>query len=340
MDAARPVLSGAGLSLRRWVYRRLAKSRRTRWLVRDRIGPFRLSVEGLLLDLHPADNSSEHEMFLTGAWPGPASLALIRDGATGKPERPHSVEKPPARAAADAGVMVAEEHHRRRSDMPFPEEPREARSGNRIILEDQRMTGRGGEEDLGGLRVRQRTGNFPVAHGPTHPVLDAVAVHPAFVDPVPRVDRIDEAEGDAEIAQSRRDCLPAVGRAAKRNHQADRVGGVVDVAHGAPRDHLRGVMGQIRLRVHPVFLLLALAACGPVSPRLAADQCEQRARAAVGPTGEVYLGLASHTKGPAWGAEIGISSDFLAGRDPYEVYESCVRKLSGQGPIRPLDLGR
>jgi len=99
-------------------------------------------------------------------------------------------------------------------------------------------------------------------------------------------------------------------------------------------------MGQFRRRVHPALLLMALAACGPVSPRLAADQCEERARAAVGPTGEVYLGVASDIEGPAWGAEIGISSDFLEGRDPYEVYESCVRKLSGQGPIRPLDLGR
>jgi len=84
MEAARPALSGAGLSLRRWVYRRLAKSRRTRWLVRDRMEPFRLSVDGLLLDLHPADNTSEHDMFLTGAWPEPASLALLRERVNGK----------------------------------------------------------------------------------------------------------------------------------------------------------------------------------------------------------------------------------------------------------------
>jgi hypothetical protein len=100
------------------------------------------------------------------------------------------------------------------------------------------------------------------------------------------------------------------------------------------------VIARIRRRVHPVVLLLALAACGPVSPRLAADQCEQRARAALGPTGEVYLGVASGIKGPAWGAKVGVSSDFIEGRDPFEVYDSCVRQLSGQGPIRPLDLGR
>ena len=82
---------------------------------------------------------------------------------------------------------------------------------------------------------------------------------------------------------------------------------------------------------------LALTACGPVSPELAARQCEERARAALGPTGEVGLGITSDGDTSA-GFEIGITSDYLQGRDPYEVYETCVRQKTGQGPIRPLDL--
>ena len=82
---------------------------------------------------------------------------------------------------------------------------------------------------------------------------------------------------------------------------------------------------------------LILAGCGPVSPERAADMCEERARAATGPTGEVGVGITSD--GDARGRfEIGITSDYIRGRDPYDVYDSCVRQKTGQGPIRPLEL--
>ncbi len=87
-----------------------------------------------------------------------------------------------------------------------------------------------------------------------------------------------------------------------------------------------------------LFILsgLLLAACGPMSPDRAANLCEDRARAALGPTGEVGIGIGSNgTKGSV---EIGVTSDYLQGRDPYEVYDSCVRQKTGQGPIRPLEL--
>ena len=84
--------------------------------------------------------------------------------------------------------------------------------------------------------------------------------------------------------------------------------------------------------------LLGLAACGPVSPERAADMCEDRARAATGPTGEIGIGIGSD--GPASSVEIGITSDYIRGRDPYVVYEECVRQKTGQGPIRPLELER
>lgn len=85
-------------------------------------------------------------------------------------------------------------------------------------------------------------------------------------------------------------------------------------------------------------LLLALAAaCGPVTPERAADMCEDRARAATGPTGEIGVGISSDGD-TAGHFEIGVTSDYLRRRDPYEVYETCVRQKTGEAPIRPLAL--
>lgn len=81
---------------------------------------------------------------------------------------------------------------------------------------------------------------------------------------------------------------------------------------------------------------VSLGACGPVSPELAARQCEERARQADGPFGEVSVGIGSG--GARSRVELGVTSDFLQGRDPQEVYETCVRQKTGQGPIRPLVL--
>ncbi len=76
-----------------------------------------------------------------------------------------------------------------------------------------------------------------------------------------------------------------------------------------------------------------------MSPERAADVCEERARAATGPTGEIGIGI--NNKGETGGVfEVGITSDYIRGRDPYIVYEECVRQKTGQGPIRPLELER
>lgn len=82
--------------------------------------------------------------------------------------------------------------------------------------------------------------------------------------------------------------------------------------------------------------LLALGACGPMSPERAAEYCADRARAAAGPQAEAKIGVGSG--GAISGATISISSDYLAGRDPQAVYDSCVREKTGQGPIMPLQL--
>ncbi len=89
------------------------------------------------------------------------------------------------------------------------------------------------------------------------------------------------------------------------------------------------------MRVAVLFLVL-LAACGPVSPERAAKICEDRARAALGPTGNVGIGIGNNGAGAR--VEIGVTSDFIRGRDPQIVYDECVRQKTGQGPIRPLDL--
>jgi hypothetical protein len=85
-----------------------------------------------------------------------------------------------------------------------------------------------------------------------------------------------------------------------------------------------------------VVLLVLLAGCAlpPVDPLRAAAACEERARAAQGPTGNVTIGANSQTGGFA-SAGIGITGDFLQGRDPQQVYENCVISRTGQPPVRP-----
>jgi hypothetical protein len=86
----------------------------------------------------------------------------------------------------------------------------------------------------------------------------------------------------------------------------------------------------------PLVILSILAGCDvpPVTPEQAADRCEARARATQGPTGGVTIGANNRTGGFA-NAEIGISSDFLRGDDPLQVYQACVFQLTGQMPVRP-----
>lgn len=84
-------------------------------------------------------------------------------------------------------------------------------------------------------------------------------------------------------------------------------------------------------------LLLALAACGPVTPERAADRCEERARAAQGPQIGLTLGANSNS-GPFASGSIGITSDAIRGRDPLQLYDECVFRLTGEMPIRPVRL--
>lgn len=89
----------------------------------------------------------------------------------------------------------------------------------------------------------------------------------------------------------------------------------------------------MRIGIITICMALGLVACGPVSPELAAKRCEERARAAQGPTGNVTVGMNSRSGGFAR-ANVGISSDFVQGLDPDAVYDRCVLKLTGDLPIR------
>lgn len=87
-------------------------------------------------------------------------------------------------------------------------------------------------------------------------------------------------------------------------------------------------------------LLLAggLAACGPVPVAQAERNCLDDARSADRPRAEVGLGLG--TDGDRVVAMTGISmtvsSDYVTGRDPSDVFNRCVMRQSGQFPSRPL----
>lgn len=81
--------------------------------------------------------------------------------------------------------------------------------------------------------------------------------------------------------------------------------------------------------------LLLLSACGPMPLAQAERECLQDARLAKQPRGQVAVVV--NNKGQvATGLTVGISSDYLAGRDPAAVYDSCVQRKAGVAPSRPL----
>ena len=85
----------------------------------------------------------------------------------------------------------------------------------------------------------------------------------------------------------------------------------------------------------PLALVLLLAACGPMTLAEAERQCFERARLAKQPRGEVSVGVGTGGRAAA-GFELNVSSDYIMGRDPSAVYETCVMSKSGEPPSRPL----
>jgi hypothetical protein len=83
------------------------------------------------------------------------------------------------------------------------------------------------------------------------------------------------------------------------------------------------------------FGLLALTSCGPIPVELAERQCIEPAQLAQRPRGSVGI-VADSNGNVGTSLSIGISADYLAGKDPDQVYASCVFGRSGQNPTRPF----
>jgi len=77
-----------------------------------------------------------------------------------------------------------------------------------------------------------------------------------------------------------------------------------------------------------------LAACGPMSVERAEDACFERARLAAHPRGLVAVGAG--TGGAKTKLKLEVSSEWIQGKDPAALYNSCVYQKSGQFPTRPL----
>ncbi len=91
-----------------------------------------------------------------------------------------------------------------------------------------------------------------------------------------------------------------------------------------------------------VAATVGLTACTkpePITVDRAMAICTDRARSAVKPDVNVGVGVGIG-KRVRTGVGIGIelSSDYLKGRDPNEVYEECVVAKSGEKPTQPLTL--
>lgn len=91
--------------------------------------------------------------------------------------------------------------------------------------------------------------------------------------------------------------------------------------------------GALALALVPA--LLGLAACAPVPVAQAERGCLDEARGARAPQTEVGFGVGSHGVRGGF-VQVGLSSDYIMGRDPAEVFNQCVQRRSGQMPSRPL----
>lgn len=89
------------------------------------------------------------------------------------------------------------------------------------------------------------------------------------------------------------------------------------------------------IRALVLGLPLVLVACGPIPLAQAERQCFERARLAQQPRGEIGVGMSSDGRARS-NLKVAVSSDFIMGRDPSAVYDSCVVQKSGQAPSRPL----
>ena len=82
-------------------------------------------------------------------------------------------------------------------------------------------------------------------------------------------------------------------------------------------------------------LVLLMAACGPMTVQQAERECLARAQLAEKPRGMVKVGGTSAGKA-AGGISLQVSTDYILGKDPSAIFETCVMSKSGEAPTRPL----
>lgn len=93
------------------------------------------------------------------------------------------------------------------------------------------------------------------------------------------------------------------------------------------------------VRTLALILPLGLAACGPIPVEQAERVCLRDAELAQRPRGELAVGIGTGGRGgTSTMGRVGIemSSDYIMGRDPAEVFTRCVVNRSGQMPTRRL----
>lgn len=82
------------------------------------------------------------------------------------------------------------------------------------------------------------------------------------------------------------------------------------------------------MRFLAIFLLVPLVACGPMPIDQAERACAQRAHLAQKP--QSSIGVLFNSDGTTQvGGTFGISTDYLQGRDPNDVFRTCVQDQSG-----------
>lgn len=91
----------------------------------------------------------------------------------------------------------------------------------------------------------------------------------------------------------------------------------------------------MRILVLPILIIAAACSPKPISVERAMAQCKDRALSATKPDIHIGVGVGGGGK-VSGGIGVGLSGDYLRGRDPHEVYETCVMAKSGQKPTQPL----
>jgi hypothetical protein len=85
-------------------------------------------------------------------------------------------------------------------------------------------------------------------------------------------------------------------------------------------------------------LLAVLSACGPIPVDQAERVCLRDAELARAPQTDMSVGIGTGSGGTQSFGRINmqISGDYIAGRDPADVFDRCVMRRSGQMPQRVL----